>query len=100
MIQDVFKMLNQFAVKIRKLPVNQCLSHPDNSWSDAKPFLWNAEPQRRRQAFGTRMVYRETFLQIQVRPVQHPYPQELNPWSLEISEPFHSSTQDVLQVHS
>ena len=25
-----------------------------------------------RQAFGTRMVYRETFLQIQLRPLQHP----------------------------
>ena len=43
-------------------------------------------------AFGTHMVYRETFLQIQMRPLQHLYPQELNPWSSGISEPLHSST--------
>ena len=44
-----------------------------------------------RQAFGTRMVYRETFLQIQQRLLQHLYPQELNPWSSQISEQIHSS---------
>ena len=33
-----------------------------------------------RQAFGTHMVYRETFLQIQVRLHQHLILQELNPW--------------------
>ena len=47
-----------------------------------------------RQAFGTRMVYRETFLQIQLRLLQHSYPQELNPWSSGISEPIHSSTAE------
>ena len=37
------------------------------------------------------MVYRETFVQIQLRPLQH-LPQELNPWSSGKSEPIHSST--------
>ena len=36
-----------------------------SSWWNAKPFFWNAEPQ------GTHMVSRETFLQIQLRPLQH-----------------------------
>ena len=40
-----------------------------NSWRNAKPFYRNAEPGR--QAFGTRMVYRETFLQVQLRLLQH-----------------------------
>ena len=43
-----------------------------------------------RQAFGTDMVYRETFLQIQSSSA--PYPQELNPWNSSIEEPLHSST--------
>ena len=30
-----------------------------------------AAAEKGRQAFGTRMVYRETFLQIQLRPLQH-----------------------------
>ena len=43
-----------------------------SSWWNAKPFDWNAEPQRRgRQAFGTHMVYRETFLQVQLCLLQH-----------------------------
>ena len=38
-----------------------------------------------RQAFGTHMVYRETFLQIQQRLLQHLI-QESNPWSSNVSE--------------
>ena len=34
-----------------------------------------------RQAFGTRMVYRETFFANPVTSSSAPYPQELNPWS-------------------
>ena len=42
------------------------------SWRNAKPFPGNAEPQRwGRQVFGTHMVYREKFLQIQRRLLQH-----------------------------
>ena len=42
------------------------------SWRNAKPFSGNAEPQRQAaKYFGTRMVFRETFLQIQRRLLQH-----------------------------
>ena len=42
------------------------------------------------QAFGTHMVYRETFLQMQPRLLQHLIRRELNPWSSHMSEPIHS----------
>ena len=50
-------------------------------------------PSRRdgRQAFGTRMVYRETFFADPVASSTAPYPQELNPRSSHMSEPIHSS---------
>ena len=47
MIREIFKMLNQFAVNNPTSPVNQCLSHLIQFLVDAKPFFWNAEPQRR-----------------------------------------------------
>ena len=47
-----------------------------------------------RQAFGTRVVYRETFLQIQQRPLQHLVRKELESWKSGISEPIHSSTAE------
>ena len=46
MIWEIFMMLNQFAVVIPTLPVDQCLSHSSNSWTNAKPLYGNAEPQR------------------------------------------------------
>ena len=56
------RMLNQFAVEIPTLPVDQCLSHLIRYLKDC----WGILPYRRaakkgRQAFGTHMVYRETF---------------------------------------
>ena len=42
-----------------------------SSGCNAKPFSGIAEPKMGRQAFGTHMVYRETFLKIQMRPLQH-----------------------------
>ena len=47
-----------------------------------------------RQAFGTRMIYRETFLQVQLCFSTAPYPQELNPWSSGLTEPIQSSTAE------
>ena len=38
------------------------------------------------------MVYRETFLSIQMRYHQHFYPQELHQWNSSLEEPLHSST--------
>ena len=43
-----------------------------NSWLNAKPFKKECRAAKMgRQAFGTRMVFRETFLQVQLRPLQH-----------------------------
>ena len=47
MIQESFKMLNQYAMDIPTLPVNLCLSHFIQFLVECKPFFWNAEPQRR-----------------------------------------------------
>ena len=71
-IREISKMLNQYAVDNPTLPVNQCLSQlvrdPGGMLSRSIGM-----PSRKdgRQAFGTRMVYRETFLQIQLRLLQH-----------------------------
>ena len=70
MIRENFKMLNQYAVDIPTLPVNLFFS--SSSWWNAKPFFRIVEPQRwTAKHFGTRMVYRETFLKIQPRLLQH-----------------------------
>ena len=59
MIREFFKMLNQYAVENPTLPVNlRFLGMP--SRNDRPPSIWD-----------TRMVYRETFLQIQRRLLQH-----------------------------
>ena len=55
-----------------------------------------------RQVLGTHMVYRETFLQIQRRLLQHLYPQESNPWgsnnvSVHISPHVMSESQPPIQ---
>ena len=43
-----------------------------SSWWNAKPFFWECRAATMgRQAFGTHMVYRESFLQIQPRLLQH-----------------------------
>ena len=55
-------MLNQFAVEIPTLPVNQCFSTSSRSWWNAEPFFRIAEPQRRAAKHLGHMVYRETFL--------------------------------------
>ena len=48
--------------------------------------------EKGRQAFGTHMVYRETFFQNPDASSSAPYPQELHQWSSSIEEPLHSST--------
>ena len=47
-----------------------------------------------RQAFGTRMVFRETFFADPVASSTAPYPQELNPWSSHMSELIRSSSAE------
>ena len=72
MIQEIFKMLNQSAVDILTLPVNQCFSHLVQSWWSAKPFYRNAEPRRwAAKQLGHAWYIGKRFLQIQRRPLQH-----------------------------
>ena len=47
MIQEIFRMLNQFAVEIPTLPVDQCHSHLIQFRKECQAFCKNAEPQRR-----------------------------------------------------
>ena len=66
-------MLNQYAVDNPTLPVNLAFfPHFSKSWRNAKPFSGNAQDAAMdRQVLVTRMVYRETFLEIQWRLLQH-----------------------------
>ena len=84
-------MLNQCAVEIPTLPVDQCLSHLIQCLKECQAVLLECRAaEKGRQAFGTHMVDRETFLQIASSSA--PYPQELNPWSSRKEEQIHSST--------
>ena len=65
-------MLNQYAVDIPTLPVNQCLSHLIQILVECSAVLWECRAAKMgRQAFGAHMVFRETFLQIERRLLQH-----------------------------
>ena len=65
-------MLNQYAVDIPTLPVNLCLSHLIQFLVECYAILLECRAAKMgRQAFGRHMVYRETFLQIQQRLLQH-----------------------------
>ena len=58
-------MLNQFAVEVPTLPVDQCHSHLIRYLKGCWGILsYRRAAKNGRQAFGTHMVYRETFLQI------------------------------------
>ena len=58
-------MLNQFALEIPTLPVDQCHSHLIRYLEECcDSLLYRRAAKKGRQAFGTHMVHRETFLQI------------------------------------
>ena len=72
MVQEIFKMLNQYAVDIPTLPVNLCLSHLIQFLVECEAVLQECRAAKMgRQVFGTHMVYRETFMQIKLRLLQH-----------------------------
>ena len=72
MIREIFKMLNQYAVDSPTLPVNLRFSHLSEILAECSPVLCECRAATiGRQVFGTRMAYRETFLQIQRRLLQH-----------------------------
>ena len=95
MIQEIFKMLNQYAADNPTLPVDQCFSHLIQILVECQAVLWERQAATMgRQAFGTHMVYRETFFANPAASSSAPHPQELNPWSSRVSEPIHSSTAE------
>ena len=55
-------MLNEFAVEIPTLPVDQCHSHLIQLLKECQAVLLECPAaEKGRQAFGTHMVHRETF---------------------------------------
>ena len=75
-------MLNQFAVEIPTLPVDQCLSHSFVSPSrrEGPPSIWD-----------THGISGNVFANPDASS-SAPYPQELHQWNSSIEEPLHSST--------
>ena len=63
--KDFFRMLKQFAVETPTLPVDQCHSHLIRYLEECCDSLsYRRAVEKGRQAFGTHMVYLETFLSI------------------------------------
>ena len=78
-------MLNQFAVEIPTLTVDQCLSYLVQFLEECCDSLsYRRAAEKGRQAFGTHMVYRETFLQIHMHLPQHLI---LKNWNKGIRQP-------------
>ena len=86
-------MLNQSAVEIPTLPVDQCHSHLIHFLKECYAVLWECRAaEKGRQAFwDTRGMSGNVFVNPDASSSE-PYPQELNQWSSSIEEPLHSST--------
>ena len=86
-IREIFKMLNKYAVDIPTLPVNRVFPTSSSSCWNAKPFFGDAEPQKwAAKHLGPHGLSGNVF----ANPAASSsalYPQELNPWSSNISEP-------------
>ena len=88
-------MLNQFAVEIPTLPVDQCLSHLIQYQKGLlRPSF--VTPSRRE---GPPCIWDTHGISGNVFANPHasssaPYPQELNPWGTTIEEPLHMSTAE------
>ena len=86
MIQEIFKILNQFAVDIPTLPVNLCLSRLIQFLVECKAVFRNAEPQRwAAKHLGHAWKIRKVFAGPVVSSTA-PYPQGFNPWISNVSE--------------
>ena len=72
MFREILKMLNQYAVYNPTLPVKQRVAHLFKILAECLTVLCECRAAMiGRWVFGTRMVDRETFLQIQPRLLQH-----------------------------
>ena len=88
-------MLNQFAVEIPTLPVDQCLSHPHPI---PEGLLRHSFVSPRRKE-GPPSIWDTHGISGNVFANPHasssaPFPQELNQWSASIEEPLHTSTAE------
>ena len=85
-------MLNQFAVEIPTLPVDQCLSHFIQILKECNAVLLECRAaEKGRQALGTHGISGNVFVNPGASS-SAPHPQELNQWNSSIEEPLHSST--------
>ena len=87
MIREIFKMLNQYALDIPTLPVNQCLSHLIQILVECSAVLWECRAAKMgRQAFwGTHGISGNVFAN-RTASSSAPCPQESNPWGSNVSE--------------
>ena len=86
-------MLNQFAVEIPTLPVDQCHSTSSNTWRNVGTLFRIAELQRRAaKHLGHTWFFGKRFFADPHASSSAPYPQELNQWNSSTEEPLHSST--------
>ena len=84
-------MLNQFAVEISTLPVDQCHSHLIQYLKGCCDILsYRRAAEKGRQAFGTHGISGNVFANPDASS-SAPYAQELHQWNSSIEEPLHSS---------
>ena len=85
-------MLNQFAVEIPRLPVDQCHSHLIQYLKGCCDILsYRRAAEKGRQAFGdTHGISGNVFVNPDASS-SAPYPQQLHQWNSSIKEPLHSS---------
>ena len=86
-------MLNQFAVEIPTLPVDQCHSppHPGPEEMLRRSFGVPSRSEGPPSIWDTHGISGNVFANPDASS-SAPYPQELNQWSSSIEEPLHSST--------
>ena len=86
-------MLNQFAVAIPTLPVDQCLSHFIQYLRGCCDILSNRRAAKKgRQAFGDTHGFSGNVFADPRASSSAPYLQELRQWNSSVEEPLHSST--------
>ena len=90
MIQEISKMLNQYAADIPTLPVNLCLSHLIQFLKECCDILSyrRAAEKGLPSIWDTHGISGNVFAN-PTASSSAPYPQELNPWSSHMSEPIH-----------
>ena len=86
-------MLNQFAVEIPTLPVDQCHSHPIPEGMLRHSFVSPRRKEGPPSIWDTHGISGNVFAD-PLASSSAPYPQELNQWNSSIEEALHSSTAE------